>query len=73
MSDIKKERFIKVAQTRVNKTLRDLDSLMQCANKNSYEYTDEQVNKMLKTIDDKVYELHQTFHGVVVKEKFKFD
>lgn len=57
----KKERFKDVAGRRVQKVLDDLDSLSKCANKNTYEYTDEEIRKMLKAINDKTALLKMAF------------
>lgn len=50
----KRERFITVAGRRVQKVLDDLDSLSKCANRSTYEYSDEEVKKMMKAITEKV-------------------
>ncbi len=49
----RKERFKDVAGRRVQKVLDDLDSLSKCANKSTYEYTDEEVRKMMRAINEK--------------------
>jgi hypothetical protein len=50
-----------VAGRRVQKVLDDLENLSKCANKGSYEYTDEEVRKMLKAIREKVKFLDVAF------------
>jgi hypothetical protein len=57
----RKERFKDVAGRRVQKVLDDLDSLSKCANKSTYEYTDEEIRKMIKAISDKVSLLKMAF------------
>jgi hypothetical protein len=47
----KEERFKKVASRRVQEILRKLRLLKNCANKNNYSYTNEQVDKIVSTID----------------------
>jgi len=51
---VKKDRFKAVASRRVQRVLDDIDNLCKCANKNTYEYSDEDVKKMLKAINEKV-------------------
>lgn len=60
-SGAKRERFKNVAGRRVQKVLDDLESLSKCANKSTYEYTDDEVSKMLKAIREKVKLLDASF------------
>ena len=49
-SKLKKERFKRVASKRVDNLLSGIRSLSNCSNTNNYEYTDEDVQKMIKAI-----------------------
>lgn len=60
-STAKKERFKNVAGRRVQKVLDDIESLSKCANRSTYEYSDEEVRKMLKAINEKVTLLKAAF------------
>lgn len=62
-STAKKDRFKNVAGRRVQKVLDDLESLSKCANKSTYDYTDEEVRKMLKAINEKVSLLRSAFNS----------
>ncbi len=70
----RKERFKDVAGRRVQKVLNDLDSLSNCANKSTYEYTDEEVRKMLRAINEKVTLLKVAFSASskAGKQTFEF-
>lgn len=70
----KRERFITVGGRRVQKVLDDIESLSKCANKNTYEYTDEEVNKMMKAIKEKVKLLDAAFsaNSKSGKQTFEF-
>ncbi|MBN9350060.1 MAG: hypothetical protein J0H55_05180 [Chitinophagaceae bacterium] len=70
----KKERFNEVAGRRVQKVLNDLDNLSKCANKNSYEYTEEETKKMVKAISDKLAVLKASFsaNSKSGKQTFEF-
>lgn len=72
--NIKKERFKNVASRRVQKVLDTLDSLSKCSNKNNYEFEAEEVNKMIKTIREKVkfVELAYSSNTKLNKETFTF-
>ena len=58
----KKERFEKVAVQRTNKIIKMLELLGNCSNKRNYEYTDEDVEKIFKTLEKELKD---------AKEKFK--
>jgi len=60
-STAKKDRFKNVAGRRVQKVLDDIESLSKCANRSTYEYSDEEVRKMLKAINEKVTLLKAAF------------
>lgn len=60
-STAKKDRFKNVAGRRVQKVLDDIESLSKCANKSTYEYSDDEVRKMLKAINEKVILLKAAF------------
>lgn len=53
-TDSRRERFLRIAERRVNKILNDLDSLGKCANKKNYAYTNEDVKIIFRAIDNKV-------------------
>lgn len=51
---LKKERFKRVASKRVGNLLTGIRSLSNCSNTNNYEYTEEDVQKMIKAIKDEL-------------------
>ncbi len=59
----KKERFKNVAGRRVQKVLDDIESLAKCSNRSTYDYTDEEVRKMLRAINEKVTQLKVAFNN----------
>jgi light-regulated signal transduction histidine kinase (bacteriophytochrome) len=73
-STAKRDRFISVAGRRVQKVLDDLESLSKCANKSTYEYSDEEVRKMIKAINEKVLLLKAAFstNSKSGKQTFEF-
>lgn len=73
-STAKKERFKNVAGRRVQKVLDDIESLSKCANRSTYDYTDEEVRKMLKAINEKVVLLKAAFsaNSKSGKQTFEF-
>ncbi|MEM5811032.1 MAG: hypothetical protein QXP66_03975 [Candidatus Aenigmatarchaeota archaeon] len=71
---IKRERFKNVAGKRVQKVLDTIDSLIKCANKNNYEYNEEDVSKMMRALKDKlkILEIAYTSNTKSTKNTFKF-
>ena len=65
---IKKDRFIKVASRRVQKTLEVLDSLSNCSNKQNYSYDMDDIKKMFSSIRKKLNEVESEF---IIKENKK--
>ena len=59
--DMKDERFKKIASRRVQEILDKMRLLRNCANKSNYNYTDEQVSKILKTIESQWNTVRQEF------------
>jgi hypothetical protein len=49
----KRKRFKTVAARRVQRVLDSMDNLSKCANKRNYEYTDEEIKKMFRVMNDK--------------------
>jgi len=68
---IKRERFVRIVERRVNRILDDLDSLGKCSNRRNYEYSDEDVRKIFREIEKKIREIKSVFQGTS-KEKNRF-
>ena len=70
----KRERFETIAARRVQKVLDNLDSISKCSNRNNYEYYEEDIDKMINTIKNKVKSLEDIFEKKFnnKKETFKF-
>lgn len=49
----KRKRFKTVASRRVQRVIDSMDNLTRCANKRNYDYTDEEIKKMFRVINDK--------------------
>ena len=69
----KKERFKNVAGRRVQKILDDIESLSKCANKSTYDYTEEDVKKMCKAINDKISLMRLSFNNNTKSGKQTFE
>src|SRR4030042_6206823 len=53
----RRDRFVRIAERRVNKILDSLDNLGKCANRSNYEYSEEEVRKIFREIERKVKEI----------------
>jgi len=58
----KDERFKNVASRRVQNILNQMRLLRNCANKNNYYYTDEQVRKIFSAVDDEWKKVKSEFN-----------
>ena len=72
---MKADRFKRVAAPRVQRVLDSIDNLSKCSNKRNYEYTTEDVRRMLGAIKRRVRVLEQLFDsedGNSKKDVFTF-
>ena len=68
----KREKFIELAEKRVNNLLLSIRLVKNLSNKNNYIYTDAQVAKITRAIDDAVRDLKNEFKsGGNSREDFK--
>ena len=68
----KSKRFYRVAERRVNNVLNSLRLLGQCANTQTYEYTDEDVRRMFREIERELRSAKQAFAADDQSRQFKF-
>lgn len=73
----KRERFEEVVGNRVQMVLDKIENLSRCANKRNYEYTQKDIDKMFRAINEKIKNAKLKFEaelGSNSKEKkvFKF-
>lgn len=61
--EIKRDRFIRVAETRTQKVLDDLHSLSKCAAPESYDYSPEDLKQILAAVEKKLAEVKDIFAG----------
>lgn len=68
----KHDKFKRLASGRTNKVLTALAHLGNCSSKGSYEYTDEEVEKIFTAIQNKLDETKAKFYPEEKKEKEEF-
>lgn len=70
--NLKRDRFVNVAGRRVQKVLDSLDSLSKCANRNNYEFDEEDISKMIKAIKEKIKLLESSYTSNTKTDKNSF-
>ena len=60
-AETKADRFKRIANPRLNNVLKAIDTLEKCCERDSYEYTEEQINKMLEVLETKLQKLHKSY------------
>lgn len=57
----KREKFIRLAENRTNKVLKEIDLIGNLANRSNYEYTKEDTEKIIKALKKSVIDLENKF------------
>ena len=70
INENRRERFKRLATTRTNTVLQKLKVLGNCANRQAYEYSEDEVEKIFATIDKYLKSIKSKFH-FTKEEKFK--
>lgn len=68
---VKRERFVRVVESRMAKLLDAFDSIGKCSNKSNYEYSENDIREIFKEIAKKTREIKMLF-DVCSKEKYRF-
>ena len=61
MADLKRKKFIELAEKRVNKSILVMKLVGNLSNKNNYEYTAADVRKITQALDDAVADVKRRF------------
>jgi hypothetical protein len=64
-----RERFIRIAENRVNRILDAMDSLGNCSNRRNYDYSDTDVKKIFSEIEKKAKETRSRFQATAEEKK----
>ena len=59
--ETKREKFIRLAENRVNTTINEINLIGNLANKCNYDYTIDDVDKIIKTLKKSVSDLESKF------------
>ena len=66
---IKRDRFLRIAERRVNMIIDNLDLLGKCSNRRNYEYSEGEVRKIFREIEHKVKETRLQFQSANEKQR----
>ena len=72
MSETKREKFIRLAESRTNKIIDTLQLLGNLSNTGAYEFTKKDVEQMFKAIEDATADTKNKFSKAEQKEKTRF-
>ncbi len=68
----KQQKFKELAEKRVNNAIKQLELIGNLSNKNSYEYTEEEVKKIVNTLKAEVRSIENRFNeSMSGRKKFK--
>lgn len=60
-NETKREKFVRLAESRVDNALRNISLIGNLSNKSNYEYTQADVDKILKALKNAVSSLEKSF------------
>ena len=72
LENINRERFVDLAQKRVNKTVNDIRLIGNLSNKTNYSYTEEDVKKIYSALRSALDEMKAKFEIKSIEEKESF-
>lgn len=70
--NIKSEKFIELANKRVNKTIKEIQLIGNLANKQNYEYTDQQAKQIIKALQQELDDVKYSFLSKMISNKKVF-
>lgn len=70
--ETKREKFVRLAESRMDNTLKNIELLSNLSNTSNYEYTQADVTKMIRTLKNAVSDLEKSFiRSSTTNNKFK--
>ena len=72
MQETKREKFVRLAEARTNKIIDMLQLLGNCSNTSAYDYTQQDVEKIVGAIEDELKEAKKKFNKVESKKSSRF-
>lgn len=72
MSIDKREKFVRLAENRVLKTIKDIRLIGNLSNKNNYTYTDKDVSKIISALEQEIKSMKAKFSSGEEKDEPTF-
>jgi len=69
--ETKRDKFVRLAEKRMDNILKGIELMGNLSNSNNYEYTTEDLNKIIKTLKGAVSDLEHTYNAASGTKKFK--
>ena len=69
--ETKREKFVRLAENRMDNILKGISLLSNLSNSSNYDYTEADLNKIIKTLKGAVADLEQTYNKTQKTRKFK--
>ena len=70
--ETKRQKFVRLAESRTNKIIDMLQLLGNCSNSSAYDYTQEDVDKIFSALDSEVKEARKKFNKIEIKKSKRF-
>jgi hypothetical protein len=61
--DVKRDRFVRIVERRVEKAIDALDAVGKCSNRRNYQYSQADVKKIFGALETKLKEIKHMFQG----------
>lgn len=71
VKETKHDKFKRLAVNRTNNALKNIDLLKNLSNKQSYDYTKEEIEKIIRVLRSAINELEKTFNSLERNSKFE--
>ena len=68
-NETKRQRFVRIAESRTNKILEMMRLLGNCSSKGNYEYTEEDIKKIFGALERELKNTKNKFLGLDAKEE----
>ena len=70
MSETKREKFVRLAENRVNNALKQIQLISNLSNTSAYDYDKDDIDLIVKTLKNAVYDLEKSFRSETTTSKF---
>lgn len=68
--ETKREKFVRLAENRMTNTLKQIELLSNLSNTSAYEYTQEDIDKIIRTLKKSISDLESSFRKENKNKKF---